>query len=701
MISADSKDILGIVSSIGVALAISIVIYRRTSPSIPKNYRNLLAVLRFIGVCGMMLLITSPVLRLVKRESGRPLVVFLVDTSKSMAYPDSSECAIRFKLLLDSVSQVGRMSDIKIFRFSSEAQEISKAELTSLRPNGLRTDIAGALGMIKRLDSKPSSIVLLSDGANNFGDDPVYAASLLRIPIHSLIATPKEQTQDIAIQRISEIGTCYAGTNVSFWIEVCGRCDTDLTSHLRIIDSTGVVFSSQVVVPGGGATSRIPVSIGCGDVGLHRFRAELSPFEGEKVTTNNSLEFALKVIKGKIGVLVIASKPSWDFAFTVRALKENPAFEVSTYFVDPQMRKLSSHPQQGVERRFATSDLVIAFGNSLASLSSEILNNYLERGGSIILVPGLDGLESPYSPFRTDRRSQGTNQARVYPTDAGSQHEVLKIGTTGGFGWEKLPPIAIPTTITGCREGSLVLLEARTDKETLPVLVVNRFDEGKVIALGGIDFWRWDLLPTGFGLDVRVFSQIVTNLVNWLSEQTEISMISVMTSKHVYLLGEPITVVARIVDEDIKPLSGLEVTAVITNRSSPQDSYSIDLDDLGNGNYKLRLDPTKPGRYLIDVRAQYQGKILTGNAEFDVDTRGLEDSNLNGDRGLLERISSVSGGRVYTLEEAGDLIENLEMGSPVREVTRILRFDLKVLTFLLLVGVFGIEWLLRRRKMLV
>lgn len=701
MISAGSKDILGIVSSIGVALAISIIVYRRTSPSIPKHYRNILAVLRFICACAMMLLITSPVLRLVKRESGRPLVVFLVDTSKSMAYPDTSENAIRLKLLLDSIAQVARMSDVKILRFSSDAQEISKAELTWLRANGLRTDIASALSMIKRFDWKPSSIVLLSDGANNFGDDPVYSASLLRIPIHSIIAAPKDKTQDIAIEKVSEIGTCYAGTNVSFWIEVSGRCDTDLTSHLRIIDSTGVVFSSEVVVPGGGATSRIPVSIGCGDVGLHRFRVELSPFEGEKVTSNNSLQFALKVIKGKIGVLVIAAKPSWDFAFTVRALKENPAFEVATYFVDPQMRKLSSYPGQAVEQGLATSDLVIAFGNSLASLASEILTNYLERGGSIILVPGVDGLESPYSPFRTDRKSQEIKQAYAYPTGAGSQHQVLQVGPAGGFVWEKLPPIAIPSMITGCREGSLVLLEAKTDKERLPVLVVNRFGQGKVIALSGIDFWKWDLLPTGFGFEARVFSQIVTNLVNWLNEQTEISMVSVMTSKHVYLLGESITAVARIVDEDLKPLTGLEVKAVITKRSSPGDSYAIDFDDLGNGNYKARFDPTEPGRYLIDVRAQHQGKILTSNAEFDVDTRGLEDSDLDGDRGLLERISSASGGRVYTLEEAGELIENLELSSPVREVTRILRFNLGILTFVLLVGVFGVEWLLRRRKMLV
>ncbi|MGQ9811612.1 MAG: hypothetical protein ACUVQ7_09780, partial [bacterium] len=570
-----------------------------------------------------------------------------------------------------------------------------------LRPGGLRTDIANALSKLRSFDPKPSSIVLVSDGANNFGDDPVHSASLLRIPIHTMVASSVEQTPDIEIARISEIPACYAGTNVTFWLEVVGRCERDVSTELRIIDSTGIVFSSEVVVPGKGATARIPVSIGCGDVGLHRYKAELIPFEGERVASNNMLEFALKVIRGKIQVFLVASKPSWDFAFALRALRESPAFDASTFFVDPEMAKLSTYRGGGIEEKMLASDVVIFFGGSVDAIRSEIISDYLSRGRGLILFEGIEGIGVRFSPFTRSGRSLEVKQFRPYPTPAGNEHQVTRIGEDGGFVWEKLPPVGIPASITGCQEGSLVLLEGRGEKESLPLLVVSRLDQGRVVAFSGVDLWRWDLSPSGFDLKVKVFTQIILNLVNWLSEQSELSEISVSTSKYVYLLGEPIGVVAKVVDANLKPLSGLKVSARITNQSLSEQSHSIDLIDLSNGSYIARLDLLDPGRYSVNIRTEYEGRTLAASAEFDVDSRGLEDLNFDGDRALLERISLSTGGRTYNSDESDDLIRNLELGSPVRDITRVLKFDLGIASFFVAVGIFGLEWFLRRRKLLI
>ncbi len=699
MISANSRDILGIVLSLTTALVISILVYRRTSPSIPRKHRFFLAILRFLGVCIIMLWVLSPSVQFVTRRVARPVVAFLIDTSRSMVYPDSTENAVRFRKLPDLISRIAQRSDVRILSFSSDAEEISNSDLPLLRAVGLRTDIASALSKLRNLDPKPSSVVLLSDGANNFGDDPVYSASLLRIPIHTIIASSEKQTPDIAIEKVSEIGTCYAGTDIAFWIEVSGRCEKDVSTQLRITDSTGIVYSSEVVVPGRGATYRIPVSISCGNVGLHRFRAELFPFEGERVTSNNSLGFAIKVIKGKIRVFVIASKPSWDFAFAVRGLRENPAFEVSTYFVDPQVMRLSTDPSEGI-KKISSSDVVIVFAEALSVIASRTISEYLNHGGNIILIGSTEGVASDFSPFTTSGRSGEFKQGHAYPTDAGKEHEVTKLGG-GGFVWEKLPPISVPSSITGSREGCLVLLEARTERESQPLLVVSKVGQGRVVGFAAVDLWKWDLSPSGFGLNLKAFSQILLNLVNWLSEQSELSTISISTSKFVYLVGEPVNIVVRIADPNLKPLPGLTVSAKITNQSSPDDLISINMNDLGNGNYACRLDLLEPGRYSIDVRAEYEGRILAANAEFDVDSRGLEDSNFDGDRGLLERISSASGGKAYDPDEIENLVNSLELSSFVRDVTRVLRFDLGVGSFILAVCILGLEWLLRRRRLLI
>ncbi|MGQ9809885.1 MAG: hypothetical protein ACUVQ7_00900, partial [bacterium] len=131
MISADSRDILGILLSIAVSAAVSILVYRGTSPSITRRYRFFLAVLRFFGVCVIMLFLATPAIRFVSKQFARPVVAFVIDTSRSMAYPDSTENAVRFRQLADLISEVARRSDVRILGFSSDAEEISRADLSS------------------------------------------------------------------------------------------------------------------------------------------------------------------------------------------------------------------------------------------------------------------------------------------------------------------------------------------------------------------------------------------------------------------------------------------------------------------------------------------------------------------------------------------------------------------------------------------
>ena len=84
-----------------------------------------------------------------------------------------------------------------------------------------------------------------------------------------------------------------------------------------------------------------------------------------------------------------------------------------------------------------------------------------------------------------------------------------------------------------------------------------------------------------------------------------------------------------------------------------------------------------------------------------MDERGLEDFDVDGDRLALEQIAAATGGTSYGAPDAAKLAEELNPGSTVVRSHSDLRLRLTLACFLVLAGILGVEWLVRKRKMLI
>ena len=71
-----------------------------------------------------------------------------------------------------------------------------------------------------------------------------------------------------------------------------------------------------------------------------------------------------------------------------------------------------------------------------------------------------------------------------------------------------------------------------------------------------------------------------------------------------------------------------------------------------------------------------------------------------GDAALLDEIARATGGRAYSIEEAGSLPGDLSLGRVIVKSYKDVRFRLTLASFIVLVGLLAAEWFLRRRKML-
>lgn len=676
----------------------------------PLRTRVVLGTLRWAAAFIILLFVTDPTLRLTRTENRKPVIAVLLDASRSMVYPDTAAKMAKLKAALsdDAVNTLNGKGDVRFFTFADRVTELSATEISGVDAQGSRTDlVAGIKAVLERVEAKPSAFVVFSDGGVNFGDDAVHFAGSLRVPIHSVSLAKVDPTPDISIDRIETSGLAYANTDVPIWINLSGRGANEIETELSLSDSAGTLLTRPVSVPGGGATSRIMLSVSAGDIGVHRFKAHLNAFDGEDVVANNSAAFALKVVKGKVRVCLVAPAPSWDFAFARRCLEEAPNIEVMVLFtatgtVHPRLPEVIGD----LGRVLPDLDVLVVLRGAELGPAFEEVRQFVSGGGGVLFLSGQDGAQAfaEMSPFTISSTSK-PRTALYAPVvaDAGADHEIMTTepGVVGGL-WASLPPVPVDGVVAGLRDDSTVLLSGTSGGETLPLLAIRRYGAGRVVGFSAYDLWRWDFIPKGFRIESSPFSGLLLNSVGWLVEREEARHLSLSTSKRTYFWGEPVDIFARVTDENLKPLSGVLVDGEIREASGGDVIRSFAMSDRGGGSHSARTDLLAPGRYVVRARARAAGSVIGREAlEFTIDERGLEDLSFDGDEPLIRAVSAASGGMACRIEETDDLLQAINPGTVVHRSHKELNFKLSLWSFLLLIGILGIEWLVRKRKLLI
>ena len=143
---------------------------------------------------------------------------------------------------------------------------------------------------------------------------------------------------------------------------------------------------------------------------------------------------------------------------------------------------------------------------------------------------------------------------------------------------------------------------------------------------------------------------------------------------------------ARAVARVVKPS---RATAEVPLRFTARDESNVYVGEFKSEELgRHRVELTAGGPSIGEASAQSEFLVAELNREF-------YDASLNEE--LLKRIAAETGGKYYTLEEAGALVDDLtyRQTDNSRPLTKDL-WDMPV-NFLLLVGLLSGEWFLRKR----
>jgi uncharacterized membrane protein len=521
------------------------------------------------------------------------------------------------------------------------------------------------------------------------------------------------------------------GAAVVVDVVVSQRGFEERTVTLQVADETRILTQQDVTLGDDGEPVVARLRFTADQAGPRRLAFSIAPQEGERVPGNNRRDLVMNVRDERKKVLYFEGEPRFEVKFMRRAVEgdDNLQLVVLQRTAPDKFLRLDVDGAEELQGGFPKTreELFRYQGLILGSVEAGffthdqllMIHDFVsERGGGLLVLGGRNALaEGGYegtpvaevipvvlgAPQGEDPRPI---EVKVSPTPAGALNPATQIadpGQTPSEVWDRLPALTTLNPIEQVKAGATTLLVGRSEGSTgnpNVVLAMQRFGRGKAYALPVQDTWLWQMhadVPLEDQSHERFWRQLLRGLVDGVGEPVGLSL-----DRERVEAGEPIKLSARVRDSTYIELNDARVTAHLTSPSGSTRDVALEWSVEDDGLYTSTFVPNEEGSWSIEVEAD-RGDARVGGDQGWVRVGPGDDEYFDAARraALLERIAEETGGRSYTPATVDQLAEDLQYaGSGVTMVEERDLWDMP-LFFLMLVGLIGGEWALRRRRGLI
>jgi hypothetical protein len=734
--------------------------------ALPSMRARVLIALRTLLLLMILALLLRPILSLAVQERLRRTVLLLVDNSRSMNIRDQRTTDTDLKRaeiaqgainsLSDAIAQdhaaqaaqlsradlakavlnnstlhllddLQRDSNVETFLFDRKIQPISGPTwLLDYRPSGDSTAIGDSIQQaLGRVRGQPlAGIMLITDGGNNTGSDPIEAAQAAArdgapiFPYGVGLTAPR----DIIVDSISAPSLAFAKDTLTVSVQLRGQGLVGETGTLSLQLSGSEVASSTVTFTG--PDQWVPLSFEPPRKGDFDLTASIAPRPDEITPDNNSATSRLHVIDQKIKVLYVEQAPRWEFRFLQGALLRDrriqPAFYVAE--ADPSLAdeegssfiaKLPDKKEDllkydavilgDIDPKLFTADQIDAldqfvsqFGGACIVLAGRNFTPEAWRGTAVEKMLPVDLLPSAPAP------ATGDEPIKLTLTPLGESAPMLRLGASSVESdaiWSAFPQVYWDAKIARAKPAAQVLaVESNRASTTgpMPIIATQQYGVGQVIYIGTDELWRMRR-NEGVNQSPLLWGQIVQGaaLAHLLgsSRRTQISV-----DQEIHNAGDNVTVYARLYNERFQPLTEPTVPARYTVIGGAPDVK-------GSGeDLTLTALPGQPGSYRGDFIAYKAGRYSVSTlddpgagAQFECRQPQFELGDTAMNEPLLRQIATTSGGRFFHEEDLPSLAGEINRNPETIRSTRDLDIWSSPLYFIALCCVASTEWALRKR----
>ncbi|MBV8755982.1 MAG: hypothetical protein JO257_01825 [Deltaproteobacteria bacterium] len=738
----------------GSAVAgIVLLAWRASRGASPWRRATMIGLRGGAAVAAMVVFLEPAVeLRQVAREPNR--IAILIDDSKSMSLAESPQGPSRIerarRLINDSAATLTDWEhDHKIdyYTFSDTVAATNPHALAGDTAQGKSTLIRKALEYVRgRYEGRDlAGIVLISDGAatGSFDEDSGDGAvrdflRSLETRVHTVWAA-RDGLKDVAVAKVNADEFAFVRTVVK--IEAVIRTTGLPARQVPVTLSTdGQPLREKLVdLPAGDNEVTVTFEVTPPRVGRYVYEISVPVLPGEAVTTNNTRSFVVRVIRDKIRVLQVAGRPSWDERALRQMLKSNPNVDLISFFIlrtqddvslvpNDEMSLIPFPTRELFEQQLPSFDVIVlqnfeylpyGIGDYLENIRS-----YVEGGGGLAMLGGSQSFTSGgyygtpvaaalpvdlYGPFDSGPILD-TQRFSPQLTDAGMMHPVTSLryaADDNAAAWKALPQLEGVNLIAGAKPDATVLavhprLKTKAGKP-MPVIVAGEYGKGRSLAVTTDTVWRWGFVAAARpGDDGRQYTKFWENAMRWLIQDPDLRNLHVDSDAVEYVPGAPVRVTVRLLGRDYQPLANGDVSLDVKRGADPNRAEKVQsakLKTSEDGTQVFELAGLAPGVYRVQAHATIAGRQVDASDIFLVRENGTELDRPVGDKATLEAIAQATGGRA--LGAIDELPRTLQFDPPrIVRVDR--RTDVELWSrpglLILVVGLLGLEWLLRQRS---
>lgn len=742
--------------------------------------RIVLSLLRWLAIVVCFVLLCEPAFEITTYRRTQNQVHVLIDDSASMQRKDrypapeqnealtallpGTELATRSRLELVQdllgrddglLAKLAPTHDVRLFRMQRKPTPIRG--LDELTARGNRTTLGDALDLhlAANAGSSLDAVIVVSDGRNNAGLDPVEVAggyALRGIPIHTVGVGDPEPPRNAWL--VGPPGPKEALREEQVGFDVTLRAEGLRGERVRV-DLHGArdggpfqpLATATGELPADGESARVRVFHAFQDAGDWTLRFVLAPVPEETQTDDNEDTRFLRVNDEKIRVLYIDDRPRWEYRYIQQALKRvDPSIVMQAMMFDASPRFEQEHskgvpPLRDLPR--TEKELfqyhVVLFGDvppeRIAPTEErrrqwlELLVKFVEFGGGVGFLYGDAAMPERYrnTPVQdllpVVLEDRAWLQAHPTPRDTEfspqldnptQPHDILLLQRDPAFNrrlWESgLPGFYVYYPVQRAKPGATVLLRHPTDGNTYgkrPIAVAGPVPRGNTFFLATDETWRWRDTYAETYMD-----PFWRNVVRYLAQgrlQRRNDLLELTLDKTQVETGDKVRVQLRVQDEELQPAVAAEQPIFLRDQRNPPERRVLRAVPGEPGVYQASFTLPDAGAFSFLVFAN-QNPADTVLAREDVLVRmpDKEMSDSSQDAELLRRVAAAShgadrSGRYVFLADAAGLAAEFAQrkAAESREDTRTRPVWDSFWALLLVLGLLAVEWLLRKRARLV
>ena len=700
----------------------------------------LLRAVAYLLVLGMLL---NPALLIQKVLQILPPLVVMVDTSGSMALSEPGKPS-RLQQIRDylrggahpTLPALEQHYQVKLYQFDDTARALPAERLADVQVGGRSTDVLGSLTAVleEHRATPPVGVLLFSDGAHHGSDTGLGHLRQAGVRVVTVgVGTPATY-RDIRIAAVQAptLAFVHYPTEVNVTLQAWGYRGEYIPVMLK--RAGRVVATKTVPVTANVFEQQVQFEIEPEEVGEFTYTVSVAPHLGEALAENNHMDFPLSVARDKIRVLLVCGSPTWNYRFLRQGLKQDPSIDLISFVIlrtptdvvnvpESQLSLIPFPTQRLFTQELKNFDLII-FENFSYQLYFpwyylENVRKYVQEGGAFAMLGGTLAFgQGGYAgtpieeilpvSLRSDRNDYRPGTQRMVLTEEGKSHPITRLSPDASENqriWDMLPELDALNVVGPAKPGATVLgisSGRADDRSAAPLLAMQRFGEGRTLALMSDYVWKWNFQMAGRLDSNQYYLQFVRQMVRWLIRDPVLKQVRIMADASEFPVGSEVTGTLQVLQDDYRPAETATLsTKLRTPKGTEVPMQYVPTGTAGEYRYRFRAD--EEGIYELDVQAQVGGKTHEANRLLLRVQRPGDENPERGAHALLRDIAERTGGTFFALDDPARpsvaSVSEFFGGTPsykVLEETR-LRLRETLPLFLVVLGVLALEWWWRRR----